>query len=399
MINIQAPSGNVILPLFQMGFRPFFLGASLFSICAMSLWMGMSLFHWDIETLSLYQTLSNWHAHEMVFGYTLAVVAGFLLTAVRNWTGVQTAGGVRLMLLFSLWLLARITPYFSGSLLVVASLDLMFDLFLLVLVVLPLYRAGMWPNIGLVGMSMLLILMANLVFYSGLAGIVTDGAYYGISAGVYLILALIFLMGRRVIPFFIEKAVGGDVQLKNYKVIDIAIPVCLLVFAIIDIIEPSSTLAALLAALLVIINIVRLAGWYVAGIWRAPLLWVLYIAYGWVVFGFVLKAATLVFNIPPALDIHAYTYGGIGLMTIGMMARISLGHTGRNIYAASKLLPFIFILMVAGCFLRVVFPLFMGMYYGEFIAASQLLWILANVLFLIVYTPIFIQPRIDGRPG
>ena len=103
-------------PLLQMGFRPFFLWACIFSLFSVTLWLGLYLFQWQIDALSFYQGLSTWHAHGMIFGYAMAVVAGFLLTAVRNWSGVQTADGGELVVLFFLWLAARILPYLSASL-------------------------------------------------------------------------------------------------------------------------------------------------------------------------------------------------------------------------------------------------------------------------------------------
>lgn len=399
MLNIEKESAAIRFSLFQMGFRPFFLGACLYALFAVSLWMGIYHFQLEFDSLSFYQSLVNWHAHEMIFGYTMAVVAGFLLTAVKNWTGIQPADGVKLFFLFALWVMARVAPYMTASLLVVSSLDILFNLVLVVYLALPMVKARMWPNLSLIATTLLLLLAANLIFYLGLAGVIDDGVRHGIYAGIYLILALIFIMSRRVIPFFIEKALAGDIQLKNSKAIDIASLLFFLLYAIVDIISPAAKMSALLAGMLVVIHSIRLAGWHTRGIWKEPLLWVLYSAYLWIIFGFVLKLATLVFSIPTALDIHAYAYGGIGLMTIGMMARISLGHSGRSIYNPPKLLTLIFSLMIAGSFLRVIFPLFFSQFYIELIAAAQILWLLAYTLFLVIYLPILTKPRIDGQAG
>jgi len=387
--------------LWQTGFRPFFLGASLFSLLAVFLWLGIYRYHWPLAAQPYFRLAVNWHAHEMIFGYTMAVVAGFLLTAVRNWTGLQTAQGLKLGSLFGLWLMARVMPLLSdqAGVVLIALPDMLFEALLLYYLLVPLYRAGKWPNLLLISSKLLPILLANLVFYLGLAGLITDGVRYGLLAGLYLILSLVFVMARRVVPFFIEKGVGYVVQVRNYKVIDISAIITFIFFAISDLIAPYSGVTGIAAALLVVIHSVRLAGWYTPGIWRRPLLWVLFLAYGWLITGFGIKVFSVFLGIPPTLALHAYAYGGIGLITLGMMARISLGHTGRKIDQSPRMLVPVFGLLAAGALVRVVVPLLMIAPYRDMIALSQLLWISAFLMFLVVYLPIFIKPRVDGRAG
>ncbi len=387
--------------LWQTGFRPFFLGACLFSLFAVSLWLGIYRYHWPLASLPYFHLAVNWHAHEMIFGYTMAVVAGFLLTAVRNWTGIQTAQGLKLGGLFALWLVARITPLISNEagVVLIALPDMLFEALLMYCLLVPLYRTGKWPNLLLISSKLLPILLANLVFYLGLAGLITEGVRYGLLAGLYLLLSLVFVMARRVVPFFIEKGVGYDVQVSNYKVIDISAIVTFILFAISDLIAPYSGFTGFAAALLVVIHSVRLAGWYTPGIWRRPLLWVLFLAYGWLIVGFGLKVCSVMWGIPPTLALHAYAYGGIGLITMGMMARISLGHTGRKVHQPPRILVPVFGLLTAGALVRVGMPLLMIVPYRDMIALSQLLWISAFLLFLVIYLPIFIKPRVDGRAG
>ena len=157
--------------------------------------------------------------------------------------------------------------------------------------------------------------------------------------------------------------------------------------------------AAWIAAALFVVHVVRMAGWYSSSLWSKPLLWVLYVAYAFIVFGFLLKAADLWSNVMPTLYIHAFAYGGIGVMTIGMMARVILGHTGRNVLSPPKVLAYVFALMVSGAVARVVLPLFDPGLYPVWIAASQLIWVAAFLIFIVVYTPMLLKTRIDGRDG
>ncbi|MFQ5470303.1 MAG: NnrS family protein [Gammaproteobacteria bacterium] len=387
------------IALFQTGFRPFFLGASCFSVLSMSIWLIAYSTDWQIGSFQYFRSATNWHAHEMIFGYTLAVVAGFLLTAVKNWTGIQTAAGTKLCLLFSIWLVARVMVYFTDGLysFVLPLADLLFNFYFVATIAIPLLKTDKRSNFWIIVPKLFLLALANLLFYLGQAGVVEDGMRYGLYGGVYLILSLIFVMARRVMPFFIERALG--ITVRNDKRIDILSLILFLLFFIIDMINPFSKISAVIAALLVVLHCIRLSGWYHPGIWSRPLLWVLFAGYLWIILGLAIKAVSAFAGWSPLLALHAYTFGGIGMMTLGMMARISLGHTGRDIYHPPGTLKWAFTLMMIGCVIRVIPPLFTASYYAEMIALSQLLWVFAFTLFLVRYLPLFIFPRIDGQPG
>ena len=132
---------------------------------------------------------------------------------------------------------------------------------------------------------------------------------------------------------------------------------------------------------------------------KKPLLWVLYIGYAWIVLGFALKALSILTNVSPFLALHAFAYGGVGMITSGMMARVSLGHTGNNVFEPPKVLQLIFALLFIGAFVRVILPIFLGYYYLQLIEVSQILWIVAFSLFFIRYAPMLIKVRVDGRYG
>ncbi|KHD05759.1 NnrS family protein [Candidatus Thiomargarita nelsonii] len=395
IINLE-PAKNVgKFAFLHLGFRPFFIGASGFAFLSMLIWMALYVFGWQFD-FSPFSSIS-WHAHEMIFGYTIAVIAGFLLTAIKNWTGRQTLHGYPLLFLFLLWLLARILPFF-GAWILMAIIDNLFLLSLCISILSPLLKAKHWKSVGLASL-VLLLMFSNIVFYLGLFGYLSNGTHYGLYSALYLIIAVIFIMGRRVIPFFIEKGVGYPVELKNWKWVDQSHLIIFLVFAIADMIVPYSYITAGLAGLLFIIHSVILIGWYTPGIWKKPLLWVLYFGYAFIVLGFALKVSVVIAGISNYLVVHAFTFGGIGIMTIGMMARVSLGHTGRNVFEPPKSLFWIFVLIFCGSIVRIFFPLIDISLYIYWIALSQFFWILGFGGFLYVYFPILIYPRIDGHYG
>lgn len=398
MLGIEESPSTGKFALFYLGFRPFFLGAALFSMATMSWWMAVYIFSWPSRPLNI--SPATWHAHEMVFGYSIAVIAGFLLAAVKNWTGIQTPHRGPLALLLLVWLAGRVLPFFSQTVPIelIAIVDSSFLCILFLVVAFPIIRAKQWKQVGILS-KILLMLASNVTFYLGVIGIVEKGIHWGLYSGLYLILSLIFVMGRRVIPFFIERGADEPVRLTNRKWVDRSSLVLFIAFWVADVFVADANLTAILAGILFLLHAVRLLDWYTSAMWRKPLLWVLYLAYGFLVLGFLFKATFPVLGLPPHLAIHAFTVGGIGLITLGMMSRVALGHTGRNIKEPPAMLPWIFSLLLAGAIVRVIFPLVSANQYTLWIGCSQVLWILAFALFLLVYSPILLQPRVDGRYG
>jgi len=396
--QLEQPALQGKTAFLQLGFRPFFAGAAVFSVLAMLAWLALYTLNtgWYRGTFPAV----TWHAHEMIYGYSLAVIAGFLLTAVKNWTGVQTVQGLPLLLLFLLWLAARILLAAGDRvpLELAAAADCLFLALLVVAVAHPIVRVRQWKQMGILS-KIILLLLSNAAFYAGVLGLWPDGIRIGLYSGVYLVMALIFAMARRVLPFFIQNAVEGQVTLKNRKWLDIASLVLFLVFWAADIIAPDSLPVAVLAGVLCILHTIRLADWFTPGTFRKPLLWVLYLGYTALAAGFALKAAVVAIGISPFLALHAFTYGGIGLFTLGMMARVTLGHTGRNVFEPPAVMAWMFACMLAGAILRVLLPLIDPQHYSLWVGLSQLFWIGAFVLFLASCLPMLVRPRIDGRPG
>ena len=398
MLNIEQPASRQTGPaILNLGFRPFFSGAGLFAVVLMLAWAGLYSLGWQWQ---LALPAVTWHAHEMVFGYGMAVIAGFLLTAVKNWTGVQTLHGIPLLLLFLLWLTARLLLLTGGAdVLVWAALaDGLFNVLLVLALAWPVFKVRQFKQFGIVS-KILLLTLANLLFYAGVMEIYPWGIQAGLYSGVYLVMALIFVMSRRVLPFFIERGVPQEITLTNRAWLDGASLLLFVGFWIADIAAPDSLPVAVLAGLLFMLYSIRLVDWYTSGIWGQPLLWVLYLAYVAIVIGFALKLAVYVFGIPPFLPLHAFTYGGIGLFTLGMMARVTLGHTGRNILEPPAAVSWMFGLLVIGSIARVMLPLLDASRYTLWMGLSQLLWILAFSLFLVTFLRMLYQPRTDGQFG
>ncbi|MBI5750814.1 MAG: NnrS family protein [Hydrogenophilales bacterium] len=398
MITIQNPAKPPHpFALFNLGFRPFFLLAGLFSIVAVLLWGGIIVYGWPAPRMVY--ALSQWHAHEMIYGYAMAVVAGFLLTAVRNWTNVPTVTGQPLGGLAALWLAARVAGLaMPQQVWLMAGLDVAFNLLLCVAIAQPIIRAKQKQQAGIL-LIMALLTLGNALFYSGALGYLAQGIAWGLYGGLYLIISLIFVMARRVVPFFIERGVEYEVMLQNRAWVDRSSLILLLLFLIAEVFLRWDGIAAGLAALLAGVHGVRLHGWHTPGIWRKPLLWVLFVGYAGAVFGFLLKALTPVLGLSPTLAVHAFALGGISMMTVGMMARVALGHTGRSIQEPVRGLPPIFILLAAAFVARVLLPLAAPAHYLVWLAFAQAFWISAYALFFLIYLPILIKPRVDGMPG
>ncbi len=398
-MQIQETSTAHRFALHHLGFRPFFLLAGWFSVVTMALWLW--LYHIDPTVLPLHDMTSiTWHAHEMIYGYAMAVIAGFLLTAVRNWTNVDTLRGAWLLLLALLWLLARIAPFIDQPYAIKAMiiLDLGFNLGLCAAVLHPIVKVRQWEQLA-VWTKLTLLLLGNLLFYLGVLGIFADGLRWGLYTGLYIVLSLVLMMARRVIPFFIEKGVGYTVTLTNRRWVDIGSLILMLIFLVVEVYIPMPLVSACTALLLFLLHALRMAGWYTPGIWSKPLLWVLYLAYGWIVLGFAFKGLSYFMSINPMLAVHAFAYGGIGMMTIGMMARVALGHTGRNVFAPPAILLWVFLVFFIGSVTRVLLPLIAPAWYTLWIGVSQVSWIMAFALFSFIYTPMLIKPRIDGCYG
>lgn len=401
MINIDDVSTvkkpNDSMPIFRLGFRPFFLAGGLFAVFSMLLWTASYSLGLQLNVTSM--SMNTWHAHEMLFGYTMAVVAGFLLTAIRNWTGIEVLRGKPLMLLLLLWLIARVLPFTDLAMSVyTAVIDVSFLFALTFICLRPVVMVKQYKQIAIIS-KLFLLMGCNLLFYLGVFGIVQHGIEWGLYSAIYMIIGLILLMMRRVMPMFISNGVDGEVEMKNRLWVDHSSLVLLLLLWITDVFTAYDQITTVLAAMLAIVHMIRLSGWYTDKIWPKPLVWILVLAYVFIIAGFILKTLEISIGLSPFLSVHAFTVGGIGLVTIGMMSRVSLGHTGRNVFEPPPAVFWIMLLITSAAIVRVILPMFVMEMYREWIAISQVLWILAFALFSFIYAPMFLAPRVDGRDG
>lgn len=381
--------------LFALGFRPFFLMAGIFAVILMALWAGAFVTN---RPLTTYYGMTGWHSHEMIFGYACAVIAGFLLTAVRNWTGMETAKGPPLAGLSALWLAGRIMPFFPGGLppWLIALVDLLFLPALALSLAIPLVRSGQKRNLFFIPLLGAFAL-ADLLVHLELFGFAYGSARAGNFLALDLIILLIVIMGGRVIPFFTERALSG-VSPRRWRWLEWSSIVSVIAFMLAELFLPGSIPAGVMAGLAAASNGLRLAGWYTKRFWAVPLLWVLHLGYAWVVVGFCLKTLAVLDLVPPQLTLHAFTVGGIGVLTLGMMARVSLGHTGRPLKAARPV-AFAFALINLAAVLRGIVPIIFPYWLLQLAALSGGLWILSFLIFVVIYTPILISPRVDGGLG
>lgn len=380
-------------PLFGLGFRVFFAMAGLSALILIVLWN--AIFKGNL-TIDHYFADNYWHAHEMLLGYSVAVIAGFLLTAVKNWTDKPTLAGDKLAGLALLWLYGRILPFYAGLLpnALIAAIDFAFLPVLAYQISKPIIQAKQFKNLVFVGL-LLVLTLGNFLIHAEILELCPKTAWTGIQLVVGTIIIMILILAGRVFPFFVERGLHGTLIIRNPLLDALSIGSAFAVFAM-QLGAMSGNILALTAIFAAIVNSARLAGWYVQRIWYVPLLWILYIGYGWIILGFILTTLSAYSWILPSLALHAFTVGGIGVLTLGMMARVSLGHTGR-VLRVSNAMAIGFILVNLAALLRVLLPLALSNWYNILIYASTLSWLAAFSLFMFVYAPILTSPRIDKK--
>lgn len=398
MLNIDETRVEQKIAVLNSGFRVFFLAAGLFAVVSMLVWLiSYSL---NVEPgISGFETLT-WHAHEMIYGYTMAVISGFLLTAVTNWTNRKTLTGKSLLFIFIFWLLARISPFVAvqNNIEWMFLFDTLFFIMLIVGISQPVIRSRKWEQLPII-LVIVSLMVTNSLFYAEQLEILVVGTRVGLYGGFFLILTLVLIMARRVIPFFIEKGVDNGHVPRNYLWLDRAVIPLFILYAASEVARIDQLVISVLAAVLFVLNLVRLYEWYTTAIWKKTLVWILITSYFFITLAFALKAISYIYPVSDFIVLHSFAVGGVGLLTIGMMSRVTLGHTGRNVFKPPAALFWVFVFIFLAAVLRVVFPVLLVAYYEQWILLSQLLWIAAFSLFSIIYATMLIKPRIDGRPG
>ena len=389
----SAPSKVAGWPVLALGFRPFFLLAGISAVLMMLAWI--LLWRGALAPPAYYDPVA-WHGHEMLFGYTVAVVAGFLLTAVRNWTGVATWSGPRLGGLVMIWLLGRVLPWFPASpTWLLIGIDLVFLPLLTVGLAGPLWQARNRVNRVFILLPALMSL-ANLLSHlqlNGLAGGLGDARRVMLD----LVLLLIVLVAGRVLPLFTRNVLPGFHPVSRRWVEKGSLLLAGLIAAA-ELFQLPSAFQAILWLVFAPLQLIRLHGWFERRVVRLPVLWVLHAGYAWLALGSLLRGLALLGLFAPSPALHALTTGVVGVFTLGMMARVARGHTGRPI-SVTRLTAAAFVLVNVGAFARVFGPALQPESLGLWVDLSAGLWILAFGLFVYRYAGLLLRPRVDGKPG
>ena len=379
--------------LFSLAFRPFFLAASIFALIAMLAWVAVFLFSVKLSAFAYYPMII-WHAHEMIFGYSMAVIAGFLLTAIKNWTGVQTVNGTKLLVLVGIWILGRIIPFITDIAWLIAAAEMLFLPTLAYFIAVPLIQVGNKRNYFMIGLIIVFGLL-NMLIHLELLKILSNVSNYAIQTGLYLIIALIIVMAGRVFPMFSQNGVETRYQVKKYIWVEKLVMPSYFLFMISVIFIESAEVVLISAVIAVIIHGIRLKGWYNQQIWHVPLVWVLHLGYLFLIIGFIMSAINAYNPSFYFLAMHAFSVGVISTITVGMMARVSIGHTGRNLRFPPKTVKYIFSLSLLAAVVRSFVPIFLSNYYEWTVVISGAILALAFLLFVISYTSLLIKPRVD----
>ena len=378
--------------LFTQGFRPFFLLAGLWAPAGLLLSLGVMF---DIVPLPIDGAATTWHAHEMLFGFVAAAVAGFVLTAVPNWTGRLPLQGSPLALLVAFWLAGRLAMAIGGMIGAPATgvIDVLFLVTLVLAVGREVVTGRNWRNIPVVGV-LSVFTAANILFHVEAAGIAEfDGI--PLRLGLATIATLVALIGGRVVPSFTRNALAkrGETALPApMGPVDMVHMATTVAAGLLWAVWPDSLAAGIALACAAALGAIRLARWQGGRTLHEPLLWSLHLGYAWLPIAFgLLAAAALGDTVPPSAGLHALTAGAFGTMILAVTSRATLGHTGRALTAGPGLAA-AYLLVALAAALRVAAALFAST--NEILlAVSAASWCLAFVLFLVVCGPMFVRPR------
>lgn len=383
-----APRG---FALFALGFRPFYLLASLFAAASVGLWA----LQFTGLVQGAYLKGALWHAHEMTFGFAVAVIVGFLLTAGRNWSNRPTLTGWKLAALAGLWLAGRVlvlTPWGWAAALVNAA----FPLAAAVALAIPFLAAENRRNHFFPGLLALLSL-ATLAVHLQQLGALNPPPWMGVQLALDIILFIVAVMAGRVVPMFTNNGVPGARARQVPWVERAALGSVLALFAA-DALHLPPLLLGIVTAACALAQLARWSLWQPWKTLRTPLVWVLQLAYLWIPVHLALRTAALAGVVAPSIAVHALTVGAIGGMIIGMMTRTARGHTGR-LLVASRWDVACYALVAAAAVVRVGVPLVQPQWLLGSVQWSAALWSAGFGLYAIVYWNVLTRPRLDGKPG
>lgn len=381
--------------LWRLGFRPFFLAGGAWAAVALPLWV-----FWWLGGGGWRPAGGGWlwHQHEMVFGVAGAVVAGFVLTAAQNWTGVPSPRGRALALLALAWLLGRLAWLLALPGTWVMVLDGLFLPLVALVVTAMLARVRQRRNYP-VALVLWGLAGANGISLVGLASGQLAWAVAACKAGLWLVVLMVTLIGGRVIPLFVARALGRamPVPLPWLEWPAHGLMLLLAALAVMPLAIPPLAMA-LLCGLAALVQGIRWWRWRQPGQWSSPLLWSLILGYAWLPIGLALLAVAALWpGVPASAGLHAIAAGGLGGLILAMMPRVTLGHTGRALEAPSGL-GVMLVLLHVGVLARLLAGLLPG-WNSALLVLAALGWTLAFGGFVWRFGPMLCRPRVDGGPG
>ena len=388
----QRPLPHPGWPLFRLGFRPFYLGAAAFAVLAIPYWVA------GLQGLvALPSTVPPllWHAHEMVFGFAVAVIVGFLLTAGKAWTGLATPRGTTLAAMAGLWLAARISAA-GAPYAVHALLDVLLLPWVAIVLVRVLVKAGNRRNLPM-GAILVLLAAANLAFHAAVLGWLPIDPLRALHAGLALVVMIECVIAGRVIPAFTMSALPGT-KLQVPTGLERATLAATALSLMAWVLLPAHGVTATGFALAALLHAAR---WWHWQPWRTrgrPLLWVLHTAYAWLPVGFLLLAWALWQGGSASAGVHALAVGATAGLVIGMVTRTARGHTGRPL-KASRLEVAGYLLVAMAAVARVFLPLLAPAQTSAWLVAAAAAWALAFALYLWRFAPWLLSRRLDGKDG
>ncbi|RFF27219.1 MULTISPECIES: NnrS family protein [unclassified Wenzhouxiangella] len=396
-LSVARPAG---LAVWACPFRPFFLAAAAYAVLSLVGWLGVLLSGWP---LAGGYTPMQWHSHEMLFGMVAAAVAGFLLTAMCNWTGATPLSGSKLQMLFGLWLAGRIGMWLSNwvPLELVALIDLTFLAAVAVYAGRVIIGSGNYRNLPLVAVVSVLWL-TNLLFHAGAWSGDTGLVRRAELGTILLIVMLIVIIGGRIIPAFtrnwLMRHQKDPKPVKTRAWVEVASITSTALLALLLLAGAPSPIIAGMAALAGLANVIRLLAWSGWLAHQDPLVWILHVGYAWVPLGLLLMAVSHGgFDVAGTAWLHALGPGAMAVMIVGVMTRVALGHTGRSLELPPGAVAS-YVLILVAALVRLTTAL--GWVPWKFgVMTTTVTWVAAFVIFLWLYLPILIRPRVDGQPG
>lgn len=380
--------------LWALGFRPFYLGGALFGSAAMLVWLAVLDGH-PLPGIDPPLPGVLWHVHEMIFGFAAAIVAGFLLTAVRAWTTVTPAQGRSLAALWLLWLAGRVALVY-GTAVVAMVVDVAFLPVCALVLLRVLVRANNRHNVFLpVALGVLAAL--NLTFHLATAGGHADWALRSAYVAVGLLVLFVTIIGGRIIPSFTVNAIPGFEVRRWARVEATVMPLTALAFVLDGIDAPRAAVAASAIAAAFVQGL-RLWGWRSWRVGNRPILAILHIAYAWIPVGCAMLALAAAGVVAHSLAIHAFTVGAIGCAIIAMITRTARGHTGRPL-VAGRIEIACYVLLVLAASIRAFGPWLAPQWTSAWIEVSGASWIAGFAAYCVRYAGWLMAPRVDGKEG